>query len=130
MATAAAISACAGSHTLEKFINGVARDIDDPETKITVWKRAAARASPSGQPPSAQEAARSAPTCASARWAPARTTRHFSITSASRRSNLGFGGEDGGGIYHSIYDDFYWYTHFADTDFVTAARWRRLPARP
>src|SRR5262249_50106153 len=28
------------------------------------------------------------------------------------------GGEDGGGIYHSIYDDFYWYTHFADTDFV------------
>jgi uncharacterized glyoxalase superfamily protein PhnB len=25
--------------------------------------------------------------------------------------------EDGGGIYHSIYDDFYWYTHFADMDF-------------
>src|SRR5439155_15186183 len=32
--------------------------------------------------------------------------------------NLGYGGEDGGGIYHSIYDDFYWYTHFSDTDFV------------
>jgi N-acetylated-alpha-linked acidic dipeptidase len=32
--------------------------------------------------------------------------------------NLGFGGEDGGGIYHSIYDDFYWYTHFSDTSFV------------
>jgi N-acetylated-alpha-linked acidic dipeptidase len=31
--------------------------------------------------------------------------------------NLGYGGEDGGGIYHSIYDDFYWYTHFSDTDF-------------
>lgn len=31
--------------------------------------------------------------------------------------NLGFGGEDDGGIYHSIYDDFYWYTHFSDTDF-------------
>ena len=31
---------------------------------------------------------------------------------------LGFGGEDGGGIYHSVYDDFYWYTHFADTNFV------------
>src|SRR5262249_4549406 len=24
----------------------------------------------------------------------------------------------GGGIYHSIYDDFYWYTHFSDTDFA------------
>jgi N-acetylated-alpha-linked acidic dipeptidase len=33
--------------------------------------------------------------------------------------NLGFGGEDaGGGQYHSIYDDFYWYTHFEDTEFV------------
>src|SRR5262249_5963353 len=32
--------------------------------------------------------------------------------------NIGFGGEDGGGIYHSIYDDFYWYTHFSDTDFT------------
>ena len=32
--------------------------------------------------------------------------------------NLGFGGEDEGGIYHSIYDDFFWYTHFSDTDFA------------
>src|SRR5205085_4763948 len=32
--------------------------------------------------------------------------------------NLGFGGEDNGGIYHSIYDDFYWFTHFSDTTFV------------
>ena len=32
--------------------------------------------------------------------------------------NLGFGGEDDGGIYHSIYDDFDWYTRFSDTDFV------------
>jgi N-acetylated-alpha-linked acidic dipeptidase len=31
--------------------------------------------------------------------------------------NIAFGGEDGGGIYHSIYDDFYWYTHFSDTNF-------------
>ena len=28
-----------GSHTLEQFINGVARDIEDPETKLTVWQR-------------------------------------------------------------------------------------------
>ena len=32
--------------------------------------------------------------------------------------NLGFSGEDGGGIYHSIYDDYYWYTRFSDGDFV------------
>ncbi len=32
--------------------------------------------------------------------------------------NLAYEGEDEQGIYHSIYDDFYWYTHFSDTDFV------------
>src|SRR5258708_3469524 len=28
-----------GSHTLENFINGVMKDIEDPETKMSVWKR-------------------------------------------------------------------------------------------
>jgi N-acetylated-alpha-linked acidic dipeptidase len=31
---------------------------------------------------------------------------------------MGFGGEDRGGVYHSVYDDFYWFTHFSDTAFV------------
>src|SRR2546425_1031964 len=30
----------AGSHSLEAFINDVARDIEDPETKLSAWKRA------------------------------------------------------------------------------------------
>jgi N-acetylated-alpha-linked acidic dipeptidase len=32
--------------------------------------------------------------------------------------DLSYGGEGDAGIYHSVYDDFYWYTHFSDTDFV------------
>src|SRR5262249_6475151 len=32
--------------------------------------------------------------------------------------NLAFSGEGGSGIYHSIYDDYYWYTQFSDGDFV------------
>ena len=31
--------------------------------------------------------------------------------------NIGFGGLDDDGIYHSIYDDFYHFTKFSDTDF-------------
>ncbi|NDD62941.1 MAG: M28 family peptidase [Acidobacteria bacterium] len=31
--------------------------------------------------------------------------------------NIGMGGEGGGGIYHSIYDTFSWYTRFSDSDF-------------
>ena len=45
--------------------------------------------------------------------------------------NIGYGDEDDG-IYHSIYDDFYWYTHFADQDFVYGRatgpnRWLNCP---
>jgi N-acetylated-alpha-linked acidic dipeptidase len=32
--------------------------------------------------------------------------------------NIGFGGLDEDGIYHSIYDDFYHFTHFSDVDFT------------
>jgi N-acetylated-alpha-linked acidic dipeptidase len=32
--------------------------------------------------------------------------------------DLSFDGETPGGVYHSEYDDFYWYTHFSDTKFV------------
>jgi N-acetylated-alpha-linked acidic dipeptidase len=32
--------------------------------------------------------------------------------------HLSFEGEGGGGIYHSDYDDFYWFTHFEDPAFV------------
>ena len=38
-ATAAASSTMQGSHTLERFLNGVARDVSDPESDVSVLKR-------------------------------------------------------------------------------------------
>jgi N-acetylated-alpha-linked acidic dipeptidase len=32
--------------------------------------------------------------------------------------NAGFSGQTRGGIYHSVYDSIYWYTHFSDTTFA------------
>ena len=85
--TAAASSSMAGSHTLEKFINGVARDIEDPETKISVVEaRCSSQRIADGTPAERQELRARAPTCASARSARARTTPPSSTTSASRRS--------------------------------------------
>jgi N-acetylated-alpha-linked acidic dipeptidase len=107
-----------GSHTLEKFINGVARDIEDPEKKIPVWKRSQlARIAHAGSPESRQEARQRADLRIGALGSGSDYTvflDHLGIASL----NIGYGGEDGGGIYHSIYDDFYWYTHFSDTEFV------------
>ena len=107
-----------GSHTLEHFINDVARDITDPETNLTVWKRTAGARDRSRR--SRRTRRRSA---ARADW------RIGALGSGSDYTpflqhlgvptlNIGYGGEDASGIYHSIYDDFYFYTHFLDTDFV------------
>ncbi len=105
-----------GSHTLEKFINAVARDIADPDAKMTVWKRAQLARIASASAPDRQELRRRSDLRIGAPGAGSDYTAfvaHLGIPSL----NLGFGGLDGSGIYHSIYDDFYWYTRFADSDF-------------
>jgi N-acetylated-alpha-linked acidic dipeptidase len=107
-----------GSHTLEKFINDVSRDISDPETKLSAWKRnqlrAISRAKTSEERQEARERADLRIPALGSGSDYTAFLQHDGIASL----NLGFAGENGGGIYHSIYDDFYWYTHFGDTDFV------------
>ena len=105
-----------GSHSLERFINGVAKDIDDPEKDYPVWNRlrldriAKAPASERDQVRQRTDLRLGALGSGSDYTV---FIDHLGVASL----DLGYGGEDGGGIYHSIYDDFYWYTHFADTDF-------------
>jgi N-acetylated-alpha-linked acidic dipeptidase len=107
-----------GSHTLEKFINDVARDVQDPETKLSVWKRAQlGTIAEAGSADDRAEARNRSDLRIGALGSGSdygAFVQHDGIASL----NLGFGGEDGGGIYHSIYDDFYWFTHFSDTEFV------------
>src|SRR5207237_2639487 len=45
-----------GSHTLEKFINNVAKDVEDPETKLSAWKRMQANRIATGSPDAKAEA--------------------------------------------------------------------------
>ncbi|HLJ91111.1 MAG TPA: M28 family metallopeptidase [Candidatus Angelobacter sp.] len=108
-----------GSHSLEKFVNGVARDITDPEKNISVWKRGQARrlvGSRQGEIDRRELRSRGDLRIGALGSGSDYTAflDHLGIASL----NIGYGGEDQGGIYHSIYDDFYWYTHFSDSDFV------------
>jgi N-acetylated-alpha-linked acidic dipeptidase len=106
-----------GSHVLEKFINGVARDIDDPETHLSVWKRLQAVTIDRGSAEERRDARDRGDLRIGALGSGSDFTpflQHLGVPSL----NLGYGGEDDGGIYHSVYDDFYWYTHFSDTSFV------------
>ncbi|HEX4164067.1 MAG TPA: transferrin receptor-like dimerization domain-containing protein [Bryobacteraceae bacterium] len=107
-----------GSHSLEDFVNGVMKDIQDPETKMTVWKRVRL-ADISKAAPSARTEIKSRPDLRISALGSGSDYTVFTDHLGVASLNLGYGGEDpGGGQYHSIYDDFYWYTHFEDTDFA------------
>ncbi|HUQ97846.1 MAG TPA: transferrin receptor-like dimerization domain-containing protein [Gemmatimonadaceae bacterium] len=106
-----------GSHSLEKFLNGVAMDVEDPESGVSSWRRTQASRLLDGTPESRREAREREDLRIGALGSGSDYSSfldHLGIASM----NLGYGGEDDGGIYHSIYDSFYWYTHFSDSSFV------------
>jgi N-acetylated-alpha-linked acidic dipeptidase len=107
-----------GSHSLEKFINGVARDIEDPEKKISVWKRSQLRRIEDASSPEERQEARERPDLRIGALGSGSDYGAFVDHLGIASLDLGYGGEGGGGVYHSIYDDFYWYAHFSDTSFV------------
>jgi N-acetylated-alpha-linked acidic dipeptidase len=104
-----------GSHTLEKFINGVARDITDPEKNIPVWKRlqlaTIARSA-------AREEVRSRPDLRIGALGSGSDFAGFLDHLGIACLDLGYGGESSGGPYHSIYDGFYAYSRFGDPAFA------------
>lgn len=106
-----------GSHSLETFINNVARDITDPEKKISVWKRSQLQQLVNARSQEERNELRSNSDLHISALGSGSDYTVFLDFLGIASLNIGYGGEDGGGIYHSIYDDVYWFTHFADTDF-------------
>jgi N-acetylated-alpha-linked acidic dipeptidase len=106
-----------GSHVLEHFINDVARDISDPETHLSVWARLQARQLEQAKPDEKDKIRNRADLRIGALGSGSDFTpflQHLGVAAL----NIGYGGEDENGVYHSVYDDFYFYTHFLDTDFT------------
>ncbi|HEY8562868.1 MAG TPA: M28 family metallopeptidase [Pyrinomonadaceae bacterium] len=105
-----------GSHTLEKFINEVAKSVPDPQTKLSVWERARANQTVNGSAATRAELQNRADLRISALGSGSDYTpflQHLGIASL----NIGFGGEDGGGSYHSAYDSFEHFLRFGDPNF-------------
>jgi N-acetylated-alpha-linked acidic dipeptidase len=100
-----------GSHTLERFINDVARSVNDPKGKGSLWDVMRARRGGQGRGEEPRMDLRIGALGSGSDYTA--FLDHLGIASL----NVGFGGEGGGGIYHSIYDSFAWYTRFSDTTF-------------
>ena len=119
----------AGSHSLQAFVNDVMRDLPDPKRPgKTLFQATRSRAE---QAKTEADKARLRAARLPARGARLGIRLHGLSRSPDVASlNVGFGGEGDGGVYHSKYDSFYWYTHFSDGDFVyDAALSRRMAPR-
>jgi N-acetylated-alpha-linked acidic dipeptidase len=98
--------------------NDVARDVADPETKLSVWKRWQLKSLVDASSDEGRAELRSRADLRIDISGGGSDHAGFQNFLGVAVLNYGFSGEDQGGIYHSVYDDFYWYTHFSDTDFA------------
>jgi N-acetylated-alpha-linked acidic dipeptidase len=117
-----------GSGTLQPFLQQIAADVVDPQTGVSVAARAAAWVKVYGSPEQQAELSergtlRLAPLGSGSDYTP--FLQHLGIASA----NLGFGGENAGGSYHSLYDTFAHYTRFGDPGFKYGIALARVAGR-
>lgn len=107
-----------GTQDLQSFISDVARDIQDPETKMSVFQRSHLNSIAKAKDAEERKDLRGRNDIIVEALGSGSDYTPFQDYAGISTLNVEFGDEDDGTQYHSIYDDFYWYTHFVDTDFV------------
>ena len=105
-----------GSHSLEHFVNKIADNINDPEMNISVAKRWRSRLIVNGSEEEKRDALNNKdlkiyPLGSGSDYSP--FLQHIGVAAL----NIGYGGEDNGGEYHSIYDSYDHYIRFSDPGF-------------
>ncbi|MGK0495419.1 MAG: N-acetylated-alpha-linked acidic dipeptidase, partial [Maribacter sp.] len=97
-----------GSHSLQAMVKEVAGTVKDPQTGVSIKERKIARQMVSGGDDTFNLYALGS----GSDYTP--FIQHAGIASL----NLGFGGENGGGEYHTIYDTYPHYKRFKDPNFA------------
>jgi len=106
-----------GTQDLQTFISGVARDIQDPETHTSIFQRSHLASIAKAKDAEERKDLRKRSDLVVKAVGDGSDYTAFQDFAGISTLSVEFGDEDDGDQYHSIYDDFYWYTHFADTDF-------------
>ncbi|HJT71604.1 MAG TPA: transferrin receptor-like dimerization domain-containing protein [Terriglobales bacterium] len=107
-----------GTQDLQHFISDVARDIQDPETKMTAFERAHLYSIANAKDDDERKDLRGRNDLVLEALGDGSDFTAFQDFAGISTLSVEYGGEYDGTQYHSIYDDFYWYTHFVDTDFT------------
>ena len=122
------VLALAGSHSLERLVNEVAREVADPETGVPLLERARAAAIAAGDAERRKEVRASADLAISALGSGSDYTpflQHLGLASL----NVDTGGQDQYGQYHSIYDSFDHYARFMDPELAYVAAAAKVAGR-
>lgn len=106
-----------GSHAFEPMINEIARDVIDPQTQVSVLERKKAMSILRATSPKSQKELLNKKDITLSALGSGSDYSSFLQHLGVPSLNLGFGGEDPGGEYHSIYDSFYDYSRFKDSGF-------------
>jgi N-acetylated-alpha-linked acidic dipeptidase len=106
-----------GSHTLERLTTQAARDVVDPERNVSVLERMRAHELALTASAEERKAYRERELIRLDALGSGSDYTTFLQHVGVAAMNVGFGGEGGGGSYHSIYDSFDHYTRFGDPTF-------------
>ena len=108
-----------GSHILQNLVNAIAREIRDPEVEMSVWKRCQAyKIAGATNAVERRELRERADLPLEALGSGSDYTAFIDFLGIPCVT-MEFNDESNDhGIYHSIYDDYYWYSHFSDTNFA------------
>jgi N-acetylated-alpha-linked acidic dipeptidase len=107
-----------GSHALETLITEISKDVEDPQTKVSVFDRARASTAVNASSPKEKKEAMSRNQFRLGAMGSGSDYSSFIQHLGVPSLDLGFGGESSGGEYHSIYDSYDDYTRFKDPGFV------------
>jgi N-acetylated-alpha-linked acidic dipeptidase len=106
-----------GSHSLEPFVDEIAKQVVDPETSVSVFERRRAHEAISAGNGEARKRIWNEKELKLGALGSGSDYSSFIQHAGIPSLNLGYGGEDGGGEYHSIYDSYSLYEKFKDPGF-------------
>ncbi len=106
-----------GSHSLQTLMTEVARDVRDPKTGKSVLEARREHQLEEAKTDEAKKRIEDRKGLALGALGSGSDYTVFIDHLAVASLSLGYGGDDPGGIYHSIYDSFAWFSRFGDPDF-------------
>ncbi len=107
-----------GTQDLQNLISAVARDIQDPETHLSVYQRSHLYSIAKAKDADERTELRKRGDLEVTALGDGSDYTAFQDYVGVSTLNLEFENEEDGTQYHSVYDDYYWYTHFVDRDFA------------